>query len=115
MTTAPPRPDTAIATRQSLAHGPLCIALLHIERARQGLTSWETVHQQLAVVGPLIDGKDTSLFLGAPAMAYVLHQAAADSGRYAGALHTLDQVVAAETSRRLNLDPPGNSRSRAWT
>ncbi|MEU3343081.1 hypothetical protein ABZ758_50550, partial [Streptomyces sp. NPDC006668] len=71
MTTAPPTPDTAIATRQSLAHGPLGIALLHIERARQGLTSWETVHQQLAVVGPLIDGKDTSLFLGAPAMSGV--------------------------------------------
>jgi hypothetical protein len=41
------------------------------------------------------------LFLGAPAMAYVLHLASAESSRYAGALHTLDDVVAAHTRRRL--------------
>lgn len=101
MTTAPPAPDTDLATRQSLAHGPLGIALLHIERARRGLAPWRAVHQQLTAIRPLIDGNEASLFLGAPAMAYVLHLAAADSDRYAGALHTLDDVVAAHTRRRL--------------
>ncbi|MEV7815570.1 lanthionine synthetase C family protein [Streptomyces flaveolus] len=101
MTTAPPITDTAVATRQSLARGPLGVALLDIERAHRGHTSWQDVHRRLATVHPLIDGDDASLFLGAPAMAYVLHMAAGDSGRYAGALHTLDGVVAAHTRRRL--------------
>ncbi|MFF5476721.1 lanthionine synthetase C family protein [Streptomyces sp. NPDC012935] len=98
MTTAPPAPE---ATLQSLAHGPLGITLLHIEAARRGVASWRSVHRELAAIGPLIDGDDASLFLGAPAMTYVLHLAAADSDRYTGALHTLDAVVAAHTRRRL--------------
>ncbi|WP_327743257.1 lanthionine synthetase C family protein [Streptomyces europaeiscabiei] len=102
MTTAPPITDTTIATRQSLARGPLGAALLHIERAHRGLTPWRDVHQQLADVRPLIDGDTAGLFLGAPAMTYVLHLAAADSDRYAGALHTLDRIVAAHTRRRLD-------------
>lgn len=52
-------------------------------------------------VGPLIDGDEANLYLGAPAMAYVLHLAATDSDRYAGALNTLDGIVAAHTRRRL--------------
>ena len=101
MTTARPDNEVDLATRQSLAHGPLGIALLHLERARCGLAPWQSVHRQLAAVGTLIDGDDASLFLGAPAMTYVLHLAAADSDRYAGALHTLDDVVATHTHRRL--------------
>lgn len=101
MTSAPPVPGSDLATRQSLAHGPLGTALLHIERAQRGLVPWQALHRQLAAVRPLIDGDEASLFLGAPAMAYVLHLAAADSDRYAGALHTLDKVVAAHTRRRL--------------
>ncbi|MEV6129392.1 lanthionine synthetase C family protein [Streptomyces violaceusniger] len=101
MTTAPPLADKDTATRQSLAHGPLGTTLLHIERARRGTGSWQCVHRQLATVGPLIYGNDANLFLGAPAMAYTLHLAAADSERYAGALHTLDAIVAAHTRRRL--------------
>ncbi|MCW8382369.1 lanthionine synthetase C family protein [Streptomyces justiciae] len=96
-----PTTDTTIATRQSLAHGPLGTALLTVERAHRGLTPWKAVHQELAEVRPLIDGDEASLFLGAPAMTYVLHLATADSGRYAGALHTLDSIVAAHTRRRL--------------
>ncbi|WP_435271179.1 lanthionine synthetase C family protein [Streptomyces sp. 1222.5] len=99
MTTAPPH--TNPATRQSLAHGPLGTALLDIERAHAGLIPFEAAHRKLALAGPLIDGDDANLFLGAPAMAYVLHMAAADSNRYAGALHTLDDVVAAHTRTRL--------------
>ncbi|MFF6786857.1 lanthionine synthetase LanC family protein [Streptomyces sp. NPDC012510] len=101
MTTAPPVPDTDLATRQSLARGPLGISLLHIERAQRGLAPWRAVHRQLATVRPLIDGDEASLFLGAPAMTYVLHLAAADSDRYSGALHTLDNIVATHTRRRL--------------
>ncbi|MEV6590957.1 lanthionine synthetase C family protein [Streptomyces acidicola] len=101
MTSAVPVPGSDLATRQSLARGPLGTALLHIERAQRGLVPWAAVHRELAALGPLIDGDDASLFLGAPAMAYVLHLAAADSDRYTGALHTLDKVVAAHTHRRL--------------
>lgn len=101
MTTAPPALDTDTAHRQSLARGSLGIALLHVERARQGTGSWQTAQRQLATIGPLIDGDETGLFLGTPAMAYVLHWAAADSNRCAGALHTLDRIVAAHTRRRL--------------
>ncbi|MFF4693438.1 lanthionine synthetase C family protein [Streptomyces sp. NPDC001307] len=99
MTTAPP--DTDPATRQSLAHGPLGTALLDIERAHAGLISFHVAHRKLAGAGPLIDGDDANLFLGAPAMAYVLHMAATGSDRYTGALRTLDGVVAAHTRRRL--------------
>ncbi|MER7787718.1 lanthionine synthetase C family protein [Streptomyces sp. NPDC097640] len=102
MTTAPPIVDKETATRQSLAHGPLGIALLHIERAHRGIGSWQSVHRQLAATGPLIDNNDANLFLGAPAMAYALHLAAADNNRYASALHTLDELVAAHTRRRLD-------------
>ncbi|MFI1950271.1 lanthionine synthetase C family protein [Streptomyces xinghaiensis] len=101
MTSAPPVADTGLATRQSLARGSLGITLLHAERAQRGLIPWEAVHQRLADVRPLIDGREASLFLGAPAMAYVLHLTAANSDRYPGALHALDDIVAAHTRRRL--------------
>lgn len=101
MTTAPPTPDTSLSTRQSLAHGPLSTALLHIERARRGAGDWTEARHVLAATGPLIDGKNAGLFLGAPAMAFALHLAADGTDRYAGALHTLDNVVAAHTRARL--------------
>ncbi|WP_324787040.1 lanthionine synthetase C family protein [Streptomyces sp. H51] len=99
MTTAPL--DTDPATRQSLAHGPLGAAILDIERAHAGHASFQSAHHKLADAGPLIDGDDANLFLGAPAMAYVLHLAAAGTDRYARALRTLDDVVAALARRRL--------------
>lgn len=99
MTTAPPTTDTS--TRQSLAHGPLGSVVLHIERARRGTGDFHEVHRALAGIGPLIDGPDANLFLGAPAMAFVLHLAADGTDRYAGALHTLDGVVAEHTRSRL--------------
>ncbi|WP_250854074.1 lanthionine synthetase C family protein [Streptomyces malaysiensis] len=101
MTITPLALDKATATRQSLAHGLLGTTLLHIERAHRGTGSWQTVHLQLAAVGPLIDGDDANLFLGTPAMAYTLHLASAGSERYAGTLHALDAIVAAHTRRRL--------------
>ncbi|MET9293062.1 lanthionine synthetase C family protein [Streptomyces sp. NPDC003077] len=74
---------------------------MHIERAHRDAGDWHTVHRHLAAIGPLIDGDDASLYLGAPAMAYVLHLAAADTNRYANALRTLYGLVAAHTRRRL--------------
>jgi lantibiotic biosynthesis protein len=92
---------TPVSTRQSLAHGPLGAALLHVERARRGTGDWQDAHQVLSGIGPLIDGDDASLYLGAPAMAFVLHLAADGTARYAGALRSLDALVAAHTRRRL--------------
>ncbi|MEU3133187.1 lanthionine synthetase C family protein [Streptomyces sp. NPDC006854] len=101
MITAPPSPDTDPSYRQSLSHGPLGSALLNVERARRGTGDWSEVHRALSDIGPLIDGRDANLFLGAPAMTLVLHLAADGTDRYAGALHTLDGVVAAHTRQRL--------------
>lgn len=101
MTATPPTADTSLSYGQSLAHGPLGTALLHVERARRGASTWEEVHRNLYGIGPLIDGPDAGLYLGAPAMAFVLHLAADGTDRYAGALRSLDTVVAAHTRRRL--------------
>ncbi|MFD5537806.1 lanthionine synthetase C family protein [Streptomyces sp. NPDC127079] len=99
MTTVPL--DMNPATRQSLARGPLGTALLDIERAHAGLASFQVAHRKLAGAGPLIDGHDANLFVGAPAMTYVLQLAAVGSDRYVGALRTLDHIVAAHARRRL--------------
>jgi hypothetical protein len=48
-----------------------------------------------------MDGYQAGLFLGAPAMALVLHLAAADTGRYANALAALDRTIAAHTRQRV--------------
>ncbi|UQA95713.1 lanthionine synthetase C family protein [Streptomyces halobius] len=101
MTTALHTTDTSLPSRQSLAHGPLGAALLHVERARRRTGDWQDVHRALSEIGPLIDGEDSNLYLGAPAMAFVLHLAADGTDRYAGALHTLDNIVATHTRRRL--------------
>ncbi|WNI28350.1 lanthionine synthetase C family protein [Streptomyces sp. ITFR-6] len=101
MTIAPPTPDTSLPARQSLAHGPLSTALLHIERALRGTGGWTEARRILAATGPLVEGREAGLFLGAPAMAFALHLAADGTDRYAGALHTLDQVLAAHTHPRL--------------
>ncbi|KOU84180.1 lanthionine synthetase C family protein [Kitasatospora sp. NPDC052868] len=99
-TTLPAAADTF--PRQSLAHGSLGTALLQIERARRGTGEWRDVHRTLAGIGPLADGPEANLFLGAPAMAFVLHLAADGTDRYAGALHTLDGIVAEHTRQRLS-------------
>lgn len=93
--------DASLPARQSLAHGPLGTALCHIARAHRGTVNWQAIHQQLSSIGPLAHGAEAGLYLGAPAMAYVLHLAAGDTGRYQGALRTLDGIVAAHTRHRL--------------
>lgn len=88
---------------QSLAHGAVGVALLHIERARAGLASWQRAHNWLACTahGEVSSGGDSHLYYGAPALAFALHGAADRPGSYARALDNLDHHIAARTRRRL--------------
>lgn len=106
-------PDTVLRRRpqpvwwrQSLANGALGVALLHIEHARTGHTSWNTANAWLQYVtsGPIDDGPGSHLHYGAPALGFVLHRAAAahPAGDLDGVLATLDARVAALTRLRLD-------------
>ncbi|MEU9279952.1 lanthionine synthetase C family protein [Streptomyces sp. NPDC048341] len=77
---------------QSLAHGAVGVALLHIERARAEQGPWRRAHDWLrcAVNGGAVGGPDAHLYYGAPALAFALHCAAYRPGQYARALSTLD-------------------------
>ncbi len=88
---------------QSLAYGAVGVALLHIERARSGLASWQRVHDWLACAadGPAISGDAGHLYYGAPALAFALNAAADRPGRYARALDILDGHVESMTRHRL--------------
>lgn len=90
---------------QSLAYGAAGVALLHIERARAGIGSWQRAHDWLAcaAAGGAHGGLGSHLFHGAPALAFALHAASERrSGRYARALHVLDRAVAATAQGRLD-------------
>jgi len=88
---------------QSLAGGAAGIAVLHIERARSGRADWAAAHAWLsaAVCGEVTAASNASLFFGAPALAFVLHLAAASSNRYRRALATLDDATLTITRTRL--------------
>ncbi|MEV6726609.1 lanthionine synthetase C family protein [Streptomyces xanthochromogenes] len=90
---------------QSLAHGAVGVALLHIERARIGYGSWRRAHEWLACAAaePAAGGMDSHLYYGAPALAFALHAAAGRPGRYARALNTLDRIVTSAIRDRLAL------------
>lgn len=87
---------------QSLAHGAVGVALLHIERARTGLAPWQRAHDWLACAAAegVVGGPDSHLFYGVPALTCVLH-AADRSDRYARALDTLDRHMDATVRGRL--------------
>jgi len=89
---------------QSLARGAAGVALLHIERARAGLASWQPAHDWLtcATDGEVSAGANSGLYYGAPALAFALHTAADRPGRYARALDNLDRHIAATTRYRLH-------------
>ncbi|MGW5096291.1 lanthionine synthetase C family protein [Streptomyces nodosus] len=88
---------------QSLAHGAVGVALLHIERARTDQGPWQRAHDWLACAAaePAAGGTDSHLYYGAPALAFALHAAADRPGRYARALNTLDQYVTTAIRDRL--------------
>jgi lantibiotic biosynthesis protein len=101
--TAPDAPPAeASSARQSLANGTAGIALLHIERAHAGVGTWQQAHRWItaAASDQLNAGDASGLYLGAPAVTFLLHTAADRTVRYQGALATLDRHVAALTHRR---------------
>lgn len=82
--------------RQSLANGAAGAALLHIERAMTGSGTWGSADAQIrdATSGPIDASQRAALYYGAPAIAFVLHAAAADGvTRYRSAAETLDVYV----------------------
>ncbi|MFV2178731.1 lanthionine synthetase C family protein [Actinomadura sp. LOL_016] len=89
---------------QSLAVGAAGVALLHIERAHAGLGPWQRGHEWLdcATREGVHTGEDAHLHYGAPALAFALHAASGEQGRYARALENLDHHIAVETRRRLD-------------
>jgi hypothetical protein len=89
---------------QSLGGGAAGIALLHIERARSGHGSWDTVYAWLsaAVADELSAGPNAGLFFGAPALAFVVHTALDRPGKLDQALRELDAATVALTRRRLD-------------
>ena len=95
---------TARGRRSSLAGGAIGIALLHIERARSGHGDEATMHRWLthAAGQPVSSAADANLFHGAPALAFVLHCAAAGTGRYRRPLAALDDAVHTLTRTRLD-------------
>jgi hypothetical protein len=87
---------------QSLSAGAAGASLLHIERARNGTGSWAAVNTSLmaAVAEGTSITPNANLFFGAPALAFVLHEAAGRPG-IGHALATLDAGTATVTRRRL--------------
>lgn len=93
---------------QSLDTGAAGTALLHIERARTGQGDWKMAHSWIAraTAHDLNGSEAAALFLGAPALAFVLHAAADPPERYQAARDTLDQHVPPS---------PTSAPAPAWT
>lgn len=91
------------ALRQSLAKGTAGTTLLHIERARAGMGSWQTArsHIRRMMTCRIDAGHHTGLYYGAPALAFVLHAAAHHDPRYRAVATTLNQHVLRLTRERL--------------
>jgi len=103
--TALPAAPVGPLQAQSLADGAAGIALLHIERALTATGPWDIAHRWLGAVvrDGVLATVDTSLYRGAPAVAFALHTADADrAGRYATAQHAVDRAVATLTHRRVD-------------
>ena len=91
------------AARQSLAAGPVGVALLHLERATAGTGTWIDAHHHIraAATGATDAGQHTGLYYGAPAIAFLLHCAAQADDRYRTAASNLDQPIEQLTRKRL--------------
>ena len=88
---------------QSLAEGTAGIALLHIERALASVGDWSTAHRwvKAATCQGVSAADQAGLYLGVPAIAYILRVAGADGHvRYRSALARLDAHVNALAHRR---------------
>ncbi|GAA1834018.1 lanthionine synthetase C family protein [Actinomadura chokoriensis] len=104
MTSPPITLATDQAQHQSLATGTAGIAILHVERALTGRSSWGDVHRRIqqTASGPVDAGDHASLYFGAPALAFLLGIAGADGRqRYAEPLAVLDGHVTRLAHRRV--------------
>lgn len=102
---AVPTPPFSADRAQSLADGAAGAALFHIESALAGTGQWETAHRWLNIVvhGGVLATTDSSLYRGAPAVAFALHIAATDRhDQYAKARQAVDKAVTALAHRRVN-------------
>jgi hypothetical protein len=102
-------------TAQSLASGAAGDALLAIERASNGTGEWNTARRLLTqATASRVDAADhTSLYYGAPTIAFLLHRANDDGHeRYVTARRNLDQHVRRLTRQRLRA---ADERIRAGT
>ncbi|WP_242891073.1 lanthionine synthetase C family protein [Actinomadura litoris] len=89
---------------QTLHKGAAGTALLHIERAWRGRGSWRQAHIWIshAVSGEVSAARTAGLYLGAPAIAFMLDTAAGSQGRYQNGLADLDRHVAALAHHRVD-------------
>ncbi|MEU9891097.1 lanthionine synthetase C family protein [Sphaerisporangium sp. NPDC051017] len=80
---------------QSLTQGIAGTALLHIERAHLRYGTWQQAHHWIthAAAGQISASDTTGLYLGAPAIAFILDAAAAGTSRYRAGLADLDRYV----------------------
>ncbi|WP_409495987.1 lanthionine synthetase C family protein [Amycolatopsis sp. cmx-11-12] len=98
-----PRPEDEPWADQSLSKGTAGIALLHIERALTSRGTWRQGHLWItkAVTGQVSATDTSGLYLGAPAIAFMLDAAATGAtNRYREALADVDGHVAALAHRR---------------
>lgn len=97
--------EDATGRAQSLAQGAAGVALLHIERALAGVGAWSTAHAwvKAATARGISMADDTGLYLGAPAISFILHAANTDeTHRYNRDLSTMDIHVEALAHRRID-------------
>ncbi len=101
--TVPPTGELG-QTAQSLADGAAGIALLHAERAHASAEHRESVQTWLtaAIAGRVSVAMNSSLYAGAPAVAFAVHTAAGQTRRYTAARTTLNQAVATIAHRRVD-------------
>ncbi len=100
-----PPPDDEPWAAQSLTKGTSGIALLHIERALAGHGTWRQAHRWItaAVAGNVSATDASGLYLGVPAITFMLNAAASDAnGRYQDALADVDRHVVALAHRRVD-------------
>ncbi|MFP8887733.1 lanthionine synthetase C family protein [Streptomyces mangrovi] len=98
-----PPPSQEPWKAQSLAEGAAGIALPHVEAARNGAQSWRSAHRwiTLAASAHVSAADTTGLFLGAPAVAFLLSTAPpAVDHLYAQARATLHSHITALAHRR---------------
>jgi hypothetical protein len=99
---APP-PEDQPWTAQAMASGATGTALLHIERARSGHGTWQQAHAWIktAVATDISAAETSGLYLGAPAVAFMLDCAVTpDTPRYQNALAAVNRHVTALAHHR---------------